>query len=467
MYATGYRVDFSNGTLKQTGVIAVTSKPSGATITINDRLYSRKTPFTLRNVLPGTYHLKLEMEGYRTYEKDIEVTSSQVTEEHNIDLVLVDISEELVAERVEALIGVNGETYYFDTDKQFIKLGDPSTVLTFDRLPDNVRSVLSHASSIYLAQQFNSHWVLGVVSNGRRWLTIIEPLGYRGYIFGSPLNQVTHNDIFRISSDRLMFIVGSSLYTLDLNLNRLNLYIQGVSGATYAYGSAYYTIRNQGRSLLMQDTNLFDGQSAKELANSVPVGQRHEITATSEGDIIIIATNRGVRSLWLMGETDDGQEEPTVQFTKLADRVGDTLHDYTNKQLLYAVGKDLWSYSLEDPDRCRCTPEHKKLATLIVPPTLLGKRNESLFLKVSDKLYAASYDASNLYELGDAAGASVFLASTSQRIWVLKNNQLSEWLLRENGSNILGRWSGLWFGENYQTEEEPDTSGVIAPTGAG
>ena len=88
MYATGYRIDFESWTVQKTGVLAITTKPSGATVILNDSQLARKTPFTLRNALPGPYHIKLTLAGYQPYEKDVEVLSSQATEEHNVDLVL-------------------------------------------------------------------------------------------------------------------------------------------------------------------------------------------------------------------------------------------------------------------------------------------------------------------------------------------------------------------------------------------
>ena len=87
IYATGYRLDFQDWTLRKTGVLAITSKPSGATVYLNDKKYSRRTPLTLRNMLPGAYEATLELANYRPFTKTIEITSGIATEEHNLDLV--------------------------------------------------------------------------------------------------------------------------------------------------------------------------------------------------------------------------------------------------------------------------------------------------------------------------------------------------------------------------------------------
>ena len=455
MYATGYRFDFTTGALKKTGVVAITSKPSGATVTINERHYTRKTPFTLRNVLPGAYHIKLELENYRTYEKDIEVLSNQVSEEHNIDLVLNEILQNSTASDVAALISLDSDIYYFDTAKKFMKAGDSPTQLTFDRLPTNIRNILSKATGLYLATKHKSSntWTLGVISGGQRWLVVADLTGYRGYIVGTPLNQVKPDDLFWINESRLMLVIGSSLYTLDMTLNKINLYAKNIYGATYAQGKTYYIVKNpQGKYVLMLDNNMFDDRPAKEVTDTLPTGRDHEILITSTDEVVITTTNWGVKSLWLLAEPDEATTDTTqLQLAKLASQVGDVLYDYTNEQLLYVVGRDVVSYSFDKDDKLN--PE-KKLNSFAIIPRFVGKRNESVFLTLGNKLCVAGYDVENIYELGDITGASVFLAPTSRYVWILKNGELEAWMLRENGQNILGRWSGLWFGENYK----PDAS---------
>ncbi len=448
MYSTGYRFDFESATLKKTGVIAITTRPSGASVTINERRYTRKTPFTLRNALPGAYHIKLDLESYRVYEKDIEVLSNQVAEEHNIDLILKEIPKTVSAENVNALISLDSDIYYFNTNKQFMKTGNPPTELTFDKLPENIRNVLNKTTGIYFANkhEYSNTWALGVMVGAQRWLIVADLTSYRGYITGAPLNQVKPENLFWINENRLMMVIGSSLYTLDLTLNTLNLYTQNIYGATYTQGKAYYIVRNpQGKYVLMEDSNIFDDRPAKELTDILPTGRQHEILTMPTGEMVISTTNQAVKSLWLISPST----ETEFQLTKLASRVSDILYDYTNKQLLYVVGKDLMSYSFDEDDKD--SPE-QKLNTFANAPRILGKRNESIFLTLNQKLYAASYDAKNLYELGEISGATVFLAPTSQQVWILKNGQLFEWLLYENSSGILGRWSGLWSGENYKTQ---------------
>ncbi len=122
MYATGYRVDFQDWSIHKTGVLAITTKPNGADVYINDKKYARKTPITLRNMLPGDYAIKISLEGYRPFNKTIKIVSREVTEEHNLDLVLENIVPKTLVQDVGKMILAGNEPIYFSKQRQFVKL---------------------------------------------------------------------------------------------------------------------------------------------------------------------------------------------------------------------------------------------------------------------------------------------------------------------------------------------------------
>ncbi len=96
-YAQGYRANISwppnfNQSLQRTGMILVETEPRGAEIYINgetpqswwQRLFSReeeivRTPTRIRNVKPGEHLLSVEMNGYHSWERKIEVLPGRIT----------------------------------------------------------------------------------------------------------------------------------------------------------------------------------------------------------------------------------------------------------------------------------------------------------------------------------------------------------------------------------------------------
>lgn len=107
LYASGYKFNLSwpprfNRLLVKTGMIAVDSLPSGATVYLNDQPLSDfsfnpwsknylTTAAKIRNVLPGEYTLRLERDGYLPLNKKISVYSGQTTAVEDINLFRSDL----------------------------------------------------------------------------------------------------------------------------------------------------------------------------------------------------------------------------------------------------------------------------------------------------------------------------------------------------------------------------------------
>ncbi len=83
LYGAGYRYDFKRKEIKQTGVIEIEVEPDNVILKINNVLTKKKR---LPNRAPGQYHISLEKEGYKNWEKDIIVKSKETTYIHKISL---------------------------------------------------------------------------------------------------------------------------------------------------------------------------------------------------------------------------------------------------------------------------------------------------------------------------------------------------------------------------------------------
>lgn len=75
VYATGYKIDISNRTVSQTGMISVQAE-SGTKILINDEERGQGK-VTLRSIIPAAYTVKVEKTNYHTWEKTIEVSPGE------------------------------------------------------------------------------------------------------------------------------------------------------------------------------------------------------------------------------------------------------------------------------------------------------------------------------------------------------------------------------------------------------
>jgi len=446
LYATGYRIDFRDWTLRKTGVLAISTKPSGATVYINGRKYARPTPITLRNMLPGTYSVKLELADYRPYNKTIEVVSREVAEEHNLDLVLETVPTQVLAKDVSRVIAVDGETIYFNKQHIFTRLENEQEVpLDFTRLPVNVKSVLQAAADIYMAKKSDGDiWALGIIANGRRWLVVADlKESYRGQLFGAPLNQVTADNLTWVGSDQMLATFGTSLYAVDLNLNRVNQYTKVSLGAGYQNGKFYYVVRGaNGKFALMRDGNLFDDKPGEVFVDDLPTAKSYNLLFVNDERVILLARNQ-VTGLWLLELKNHNDKAVWV---KVASNVSNAWYEHHNlkPKLFYAVTRSLFGYDFT-------TQTEKLLKEFPRNIQLLGKRDESLFIVTDNQLMVSDTAGANIYALGSAAGAEVFLGNDAKHVWLLQKGVLTEWTLRQNDLGIFGGLTNWHWGTTLNT----------------
>lgn len=110
----------------QTGSIEVRSEPQGADVALDDSLTGKKTNCVLEDVPFGTHTLRLYLEGYIDWERDIEINEEQPDED-----VYAGLSEAMAALQVNshpegAAIWLNGEETGFETNHLFTDL-EPDT----------------------------------------------------------------------------------------------------------------------------------------------------------------------------------------------------------------------------------------------------------------------------------------------------------------------------------------------------
>ncbi len=79
LYAIGYRYNLRERMIQRVGVISLYSHPKDVQIHINGTMVANTAPFSIQNLLPDTYRVRIEKEGYTPWEKSLDVTSMRVT----------------------------------------------------------------------------------------------------------------------------------------------------------------------------------------------------------------------------------------------------------------------------------------------------------------------------------------------------------------------------------------------------
>lgn len=75
-FARGYQFDISKKSVTPTGILVATSDPDGAQVLIDGKLKTATN--TTINLEPGTYSVKIQKEGFTSWEKKIEIKKEEV-----------------------------------------------------------------------------------------------------------------------------------------------------------------------------------------------------------------------------------------------------------------------------------------------------------------------------------------------------------------------------------------------------
>jgi|GEM_PF-2222732 len=93
--ASGYIINPKAKTLQPTGIIIVSSQPKGASLYLDDQLYDQ-TPAQIKDLRPGIYHLRIQLDQYQDWEKTIQLKAGQLIKEQAV-LFLKEPKIEIVA----------------------------------------------------------------------------------------------------------------------------------------------------------------------------------------------------------------------------------------------------------------------------------------------------------------------------------------------------------------------------------
>jgi len=148
-YSQGYRLDWDNKKITQTGGLFIKAEPKQVEIYINGEL-AKKTDFLfgsalINNLLPKEYKVRVEKAGYFTWEKTLEIKEKEVTEAKSI--VLFPSNMDFLA------LSKNIEDFWFSPDGKIAALKEKNAQsnnwsLTLYDFPKKIKSALLNEKTI-------------------------------------------------------------------------------------------------------------------------------------------------------------------------------------------------------------------------------------------------------------------------------------------------------------------------------
>ncbi|MDP3142591.1 MAG: PEGA domain-containing protein, partial [Candidatus Omnitrophota bacterium] len=86
IFSFGYDVTWSRLKFSRAGLINISSKPEGAAVYLNGKYTGQATPASLKELKPGIYDLRLQLEDYYPWENSVVIKDGMVTNSKEITL---------------------------------------------------------------------------------------------------------------------------------------------------------------------------------------------------------------------------------------------------------------------------------------------------------------------------------------------------------------------------------------------
>jgi hypothetical protein len=118
-FALGYKFDQRTLKFTKTGLLVLKTQPAGASVYLDEKLWYSKTPATVTELLPGRYHLRLELERHYPWFNEVDVEAGKVTRLERIILFpLRSNIKQLNAERLSSFLvdEERSEVYYINPE---------------------------------------------------------------------------------------------------------------------------------------------------------------------------------------------------------------------------------------------------------------------------------------------------------------------------------------------------------------
>lgn len=379
MYTAGYRYDWHNGLLKETGSINIDVEPKNTTAYLNNIKLSEKIPIRLNNITPAKYNLRLTAAGYYDWTKEIEIKNKQTNYTKEISLIKKNKPEIVITEKIDNFsLSYDGRFIIYttqkNTDTEVWLWDNTATQKTILQTIKNTKNLaITWGENNYYAAISNletpySTLLLvnatspqnpkdliknNVLINKFEWNSSEEPQLYYG----------TKDNIYLYSplTDRSQ-IVGQNKY-IDWHMENGQLWTLDLNTSTDQYQITKDTLGFS--SLLNQINNddLNSGNENENIKNNLQIAGAHANT-------VLIKTNKNSRMILVT---------PNNKHKITADKF--LVSRYNNWWLLWSEW-ELWTYSQgEEPNLLNRSGEQLKY-------TLPLDRHNTLALIWNDRVTA-------------------------------------------------------------------------------
>jgi len=206
-YTAGYRWNPKKGAIERNGTLIVDTTPDGVDIYLNGKKLEERSPLTQQDVAPGSYRIRLALDGYYPWEKTLEVRPERVTFVNDV-ILWPNVSPEKVVNAASRMISVSPNGKFF----AYVRERNGDMGVTVREISTNEESEFSFSTSTFDGSG-------KIVWNSASTAAYVEDAAGRAWIV-----QRTRRDVvalpagaYRWSGNDLVGVTAGGRYTYNVS----------------------------------------------------------------------------------------------------------------------------------------------------------------------------------------------------------------------------------------------------------
>jgi len=405
LYSLGYRYDFVKGSLEKIGVLFIKSYPKSANIFLNNKLQANKTPTQIVNLISNTYDVRIEKEGYHTWQKNLEVRPQETTFAEEVTLFKNNLEyiNLLEGEYINILASLNYEKV------ALIKKDNLNEKLEIYKISENKSKEIFTGNKLELIKCTQTNQKL-IIKNNYDYLIInsetnnvISLFELTGYYFDELKPDYFNDNIYYgLNNNRL--------YKIDLLENKVTQISKEFILAFESWKTKLLYITSINNKYILK--TYLNNESTELLV--LPNSKNYKFIPSDKNLIALLDLDENI--LYLL--EPDNNEQPFKNYIKNVNNL-----DWHNDYLVYYNNSEIWTYFPEHNHAILLERTVNNLTNAFWHPGLV---NVFGIIDNTLKIYELdSRDRRNIFDLLNLTNDNLFIDKKGDKLYLLTehNNQ--------------------------------------------
>ncbi|NQU83674.1 MAG: PEGA domain-containing protein, partial [Parcubacteria group bacterium] len=284
-----YRYNFVKNKIEKTGILVLDSEPNGATVFIDEKKQKKSTETRIKNLLPDTYLVRVEKEGYYAWEKILEIKSKLTTFAENILLFKESVPMQIVDGEISEMSLSSDEkmlAYVLENTLRLYDLKNSDETEIYKSYSQIVGiSWSADNEKILIEEKYYPHFkVIDVSDEGK----IFVPKNHFGINFTELRWDENDGDI--LYGLKPLSLKAGTLYKINLADEKTGLPIP-IGNAFIVDGDSIYTTNYINKNDFLYKRSFDNPEDTEEIA-MLPVGN-YEFVSFEKNRLTLLHKDRG------------------------------------------------------------------------------------------------------------------------------------------------------------------------------